>query len=470
MTDVMIGKHFVIDKKLLFELIGYSPHAGQLQVHNSTARYRVNVAGRRWGKSLSAGAEAIPEILHPGHSGNRGTRGAVVSKNYGLCWKVFREIYAFMRKLGHKPVKKSLDGPYLLEYEWGSVVDGKSADHPDSLIGEGYDWLIFDECAAGKARVWEQYLSPTLTDRHGWALFISTPRGYNWFYDLYQRGKDPAFADWESFHFPSRTNPYLSEADIEEQRRILTHSIFMQEYEASFTTTAGQVYDIFDESVHVKPEKELEIEKGWKRYRAIDFGFENPFVCLWITKDVEDRVIVYDEYYKNRKSLNSHIRHLVTSKKAKSKKRPLVYRLGAGGKIEEVQHPERPRLDVKNKYVPAFDTKTTKYDFTICDVNGKSQRKGLEEAGIAPIIAFKQDVDNGLENVRKRLEVREDGTPGLYVSDRCRDLITEFNLYTYPDTGIDEKPVEEYDHGLDALRYFCVYDKRGQAKQVQPRR
>ena len=71
-----------------------------------------------------------------------------------------------------------------------SEVEGKSSDNPNSLVGEGLDYLVLDECAKMKKVIWEMYLRPTLSDRKGKALFITTPEGYNWIYDLYLLGQD----------------------------------------------------------------------------------------------------------------------------------------------------------------------------------------------------------------------------------------------------------------------------------------
>lgn len=273
----------------------------------------------------------------------------------------------------------------------------------NSLIGEGLDWLVFDECAKSKLKIWEYYLRPTLSDRSGQALFITTPNGYNWVYDLWKRGKDPDFPEWESHSSPSWKNPYLNPDDIEEAKRTLSDAAFRQEYGAEFTIYAGQVYKEFDEDVHVIPENELWIDSMWPRFRAIDFGYENPFVCLYIAVDDQDRIIVYDEYYVRHVTLERHAKHLAEDK--------------------------------------------TDYVYNICDVSGASARATLLENGI-PTVAARSSVEHGLEAVRGVLRTRDDGTPGFYISSKCVKTIEEFNLYSYPDvdTKISEEPIKEHDH------------------------
>jgi phage terminase large subunit len=357
------------------------------------------------------------------------TRGWGVSKTYDLTRKVIREIYGdLVVKHKVKPVKNQMSGPIVLEFPWGSSLEGKSAEHPESLLGEGLDWLIFDECAKCKPSVWEQYLRPTLTDREGWALFITTPNGYNWVYDLWKRGNDPDSPEWESFKSPSWENPYLSQQDIEEARRTMSESVFMQEYGADFTLSSGQVYKEFDEKHHVISKKEFSIQPDWPRFRSIDFGYENPFVCLYITVDPEDRVIIYDEHYQRHRTVEQHAKFL------------------------------------SEKGDPSLPQGTGRFEYTTCDPSGASARATLLENGI-PTVAVRSGILHGLEAVRQQLKTREDGSPGLYVSSECVNTIKEFNLYSYPENANSEEPMKDYDHAMDAIRYFVVNWRRGYVTQ-----
>lgn len=419
-----------ISKEKWFEMTDYQPHSGQALLHNSKERFRVIVAGRRWGKSLSAAKEAEVMLLTPG------TRGWVVSKTYDLTRKVIREICNdLIVKHNLRPSKKQMSGPIILEFPWGSWVEGKSAEHPESLLGEGLDWLIFDECAMCKSSIWEQYLRPTLTDREGWALFITTPNGYNWIYDLWKRGKDPDHSEWSSLKSPSWENPHLSLKDIDEARRTMSAEVFMQEYGADFTISSGRVYKEFDEAIHIVPANELFIHPDWSRFRSIDFGYENPFVCLYFAVDPEDRVILYDEYYERHRTVEQHANFL-------NKKENIGF--------------------------PTERSGSGNFEYTTCDPSGASARATLLENGI-PTLAVRSGVLQGLEAVREQLKVRADGKPGFYASSRCIETIKEFNLYSYPESSISEEPVKEHDHAMDSIRYFVVNWRRGYINQ-QPGR
>lgn len=365
--------------------------------------------------------------------------GTVVSTNHKLTEKVFRAIWKDLivtADLGKYLVAKNTTPPYRLkfDFDWGpgySEANFGSAENPDSLVGEGNDWIIYDEAAQNKRIVWEQYLSPTQADTGGWALFITTPRGYNWMYDLYKLGQDPDEPNWESWQVPTWDNPKVTQAFLDEQRRILDETTYNQEYGADFTTTSGRVYGDFKEDIHVVPEAEIEIDPYWPRYRTIDFGYENPFACIWIAENpIDDTVIIYDEYYQRRKTVEKHAAYI-------------------------------------SSYLPAFDHPDQKYEYTTCDPSGASARATLLENGIVTMGPKIRSVLPGLEIVRRYLKLRGDGKPKVTVSTRCVETIKEFLLYSYPDTGTNEEPEKKDDHCMDGFRYWATVFDRGPAKELQ---
>src|SRR5688572_13888787 len=90
---------------------------------------------------------------------------------------------------GEKIVVRNLGGGV-------STINAKSADNPISLLGEGLDWLVVDEAAKLRDTVWPNYLSARLLDKGGWALFLSTPNGKNWFHGLFKRGQNQRDPDY----------------------------------------------------------------------------------------------------------------------------------------------------------------------------------------------------------------------------------------------------------------------------------
>lgn len=224
-----------LDKRELFESLGYRPHAGQKAVHRSHAPRRVLACGVRWGKSTCGVMEAIAGLLQPREE----TLGWVVGPTLDLARLIFeRAAIVVERRFKHRVKHYSPREQRLVVVNFGggtSVLEGKTADHPASLLGESLDFLIVDEAARMKESVWTEHLSQRLIDRHGWALFLSTPRGRDWFFRLGkrgQRGRDKSFESWCS---PSWTNPYISRELIEEERSRLSKEVFDEQYGAVFS-------------------------------------------------------------------------------------------------------------------------------------------------------------------------------------------------------------------------------------------
>lgn len=229
----------VFDKTTFFKTLHYVPHEKQQLMHDSTARFRTLVCGRRWGKSLSVAMEICAAMASKADQ-----RGWVVAPDYELSTKIFREIYWSFHKYLPSLIKDSSmsKGSMHLELKNGSVVFGKSADNPVSLIGEGLDFLAIDEAARIKSDCWYEALRPTIADRKGWVIFISTPTHKNWFFKEYMSGvnKEP---DCESWHFTSYTNPYLDRTEIDNAKLNIPSMTFRQEFLGEFVESADCYFD-----------------------------------------------------------------------------------------------------------------------------------------------------------------------------------------------------------------------------------
>ncbi len=124
----------------------------------------------------------------------------------------------------------------------GSTLEFKSAEIPENLRGFGIDFLVVDEAAFLPRHLWEEVLRPALSDREGRALFIGTPKGKNWFFHLFARGRDERQANWESFTFPTGDNPFINPEEIDDARRSLPEAVFAQEYLARFVEDGAGVF------------------------------------------------------------------------------------------------------------------------------------------------------------------------------------------------------------------------------------
>lgn len=210
-------------------------HRGQLEVARSSARYLVLACGRRWGKTVLASALAWYAAL-------RGGRVWWVAPTYPLTrvgWRLLREYARPLVACGRVVVR---EGERLIEVVGGGWLQVRSGHDPSGLVSEGLDFVVVDEAALMVREAWEVGLRPSLVDRRGRAVFISTPRGRNWFWELYRRGVVGEDGEWASWSFATWENPYIEREEIERARRELPERVFRQEFGAEFIEDSGAVF------------------------------------------------------------------------------------------------------------------------------------------------------------------------------------------------------------------------------------
>lgn len=204
-------------------------HDGQRAIIESTARYRVASCGRRFGKTMLAGYWLA---LRDEGSAIAGKRTAWFAPSYKILADAWNDLERSLRPV----IRRSNKTDQRIELTTGGVIDFWTLEDPDAGRGRRYHRIVIDEAAHARylKDAWEQAISPTLTDYRGEAWFISTPKGLNYFYELFQRGQDPAHPDWASFHMPTTANPHIARGEIEQKRQEMPELVFRQEYLAEF--------------------------------------------------------------------------------------------------------------------------------------------------------------------------------------------------------------------------------------------
>lgn len=167
-----------------------------------------------------------------------------------------------------------------IEFPGGGEIWVKSADNPDSLRGEGLDLAIFDECAFIKENAWIDSIRPALTDTKGDAVFISTPSGQNWFYKLWRRAQEDE--DWQAWHYPSVSNPFLDPEEINQAEKELPNRTFRQEYLAEFIKHEGAVFQQIGKALYTPEVDELNRHKGHSKFGGLDWGKHVDYTALSI--------------------------------------------------------------------------------------------------------------------------------------------------------------------------------------------
>lgn len=203
-------------------------HGGQQRILESSARYKVIAAGRRFGKTLLA----VEWLALMDGGAIDGAAVAFFSPTYKLLADVWADFERTLRPVTRKANRTE----QRIELITGGKIDFWTLEDHDAGRGRKYHKIVIDEAAHARylKDAWEQAIGPTLTDYRGQAWFISTPKGLNYFYELFKRGDNPEYPDWASFHMPTSANPHIDPDEIEQKRRELPELVFRQEYLAEF--------------------------------------------------------------------------------------------------------------------------------------------------------------------------------------------------------------------------------------------
>lgn len=450
----------------------FKPHLAQSAVLMHAARHKVVSGGRRLGKSEIGAAELDAEVVKTKIAlswlTEMGKRREfwIVGPEYTDAEKEFRKHWDLIKRIGI-PMDKpgSYNDPHSGDMQLSLMkgkylVLGKSAKHPERLVGEGLNGCVLAEAAKMKESVWSKYIRATLADFGGWSIHASTPEGKNWFYENWQAGQDPLNEDWQSWRIPAWMNPYVypggaTEASIATLRaaleerangfnfqklvkrlkinpeiagmvRDLDEITFKQEIGADFSEFVGLVFKDFDEEVHVT---DCEYDPALPLYAAVDYGFTNPFVWLLIQVDVFDNVRVINEFYETGLTIDDAAREIINRGLAPQsmtgfypdpaspgdtlalEKHLKIASFGhTGGEIQTRLRYIREALKVRNKHLPW----------------GDPERK-------------------------PKLEINR---------KRCPNTIREFGSYRYPkgeekrDKNNQENPMKKDDHTPEALGRF----------------
>jgi Terminase large subunit, T4likevirus-type, N-terminal len=225
-------------------------HPAQQAIYNSKARFRVVVAGRRFGKSYLAAAilcvEALRDVNERGHVLGPEHPVYYIAPTFDqakrIMWRRLRKFLGYESSGGFIRNENVNDGYFELIN--GRRIYIKGADNKEALRGEGYSFVVLDEYADMSPDVWNDIIDPALLDVEGGALFIGTPKGKNHFYKLFSSAlTGDAGALWEAFHFKSEDNPSLKRSELLRIKNDPNKSrdMIRQELEASFVSGGGKV-------------------------------------------------------------------------------------------------------------------------------------------------------------------------------------------------------------------------------------
>ena len=411
-----------------FEFLNYNPHKGQEKVHRALEDIRFVVAccGRRWGKSMAAAKEAEALVSQP----NKNVW--IVAPTYSTSERIFRIVYDDLIIKHNLPtLRKSLNDQYI-EFEWGSRIEGKSAEHPESLIGAGNHLIIIDEASKmNLKKIFEMYLRPTLSDTKGKCLMISTPEGYDAFYEYFLYAKKAEM--WDSFNSPSWENHHSfplgeDDPDLIEAKQSMTKEVFDQEFRGEFTALAGRVYGDFSRNTHVGNHP---YNPMLPVFLGVDFGYRMPACVFFQTGKIgdrgEDHIFIIDEILHEK---NLKISNLCEAIQAKKYRIARVFGDPAGYQMQSSV--------------------------------GMGEADLFRQITGLPVISrrdkYSRSIQSGISHLR-RFMMSADGKIRLHIDHKCTGIVEDLESYRYPEhkegSNLKNEPLKDglHDHGCDALRY-----------------
>lgn len=382
-------------------------------------RFRVVCNGRRWGKTTLSILEMLAKAFAKDNQ-----YIAYIAPTYQQA----RDIAWQELKKASLAVQDSINESRL-EIKIKTQHGGNSSlwlrgwESIETLRGQHFDFVVIDEVASMRNfwLNWQEVIRPTLTDTRGEALFISTPKGFNHFYDLFNL--EATDIDYKSFHFTSYDNPFIPKDELDKARKELTEDRFAQEYLADFRKTQGLVYKEFSREKHLFDDLSS-VPSRVERLIGIDWGYTNPTGIVIVDRDNDQNYWVAGEYYKTGKTTQEIIEYVKT--------------LGATAYYPDPAEPDRLE-------------ECRRAGMNVRDVN--------------------KDVAAGIDAVRSLFKNNK-----LKIHRGCVNLISELETYSYkeklPGHNEQEDPIKEKDHLLDACRYLLFMQEPGgidrKAKQFIP--
>lgn len=385
----------------------------QGRVFSSAKRFRVVIAGRRFGKTKLACLE-IARVACETPQEMSWYIAPTLKMAKDLVWEQLKATLAPW-------TQRTNEVDLTIRLHNGHTVQLHSADRPDRLVGRGLVFVALDEFVQIAQRLWSKVIRPALSDKVGRALFISSPEGMNWGYDLWMRGQNPDDPRWESWQFTTLDGGRVSPEEIEAARQDMDERTFRQEYEATFESAVGRIYPSF--AVKVLPDgnvcADVDDAPDAPLLVGMDFNVNPMSAVLAVTRG--DELHVFDEIAlqtSNTAEMASEIRRRYP------KRSVIVY-------------PD-PSGNARKTSAPVGQT-----DFTLLRAEGFQ----VVAPSAAPAIVDRYNAVNTLScNAAQRRR--------LLVHPRCTVLTKALSSFRYKEGTSTPDKTGGFDHITDALGYL----------------
>ena len=385
----------------------------QGEVFNNRKRFRVLVAGRRFGKSYLSCVELLrAAIEQPGETFFYCAPTYRMAKD--IAWKTLK------RLVPQVWIKSKNESDLKIELINDSMIELKGTENAMALRGRSLSGVVLDEAAFMDAEVWFEVIRPALADKQGWALFISTPDGTaSWFYDLWCYCAERDWEDWQRWTFTTIEGGNVPADEVEAARTQLDERTFRQEFEASFENLTGLVAVSFDDlniSTEAKDVSVMPLLLG------VDFNVD-PMSGICAVKN-DDNLYVFDEIM-----------------------------LTGGATTWDFSEEVIRRYGVDRRIIACPDP-----------TGGarKTSGVGLTDHNILRRSGFNVSSPKAPWKIRDKITavntalLDASGTRRTFIHPRCKELIKSLRTLTYtPNTGLPNKNLG-VDHAFDAFGYLCL--------------
>lgn len=267
---------------------GFTPTKKQREIidacTDTITKYIVGCFGRQAGKSFTAQNLLLKWVLEDNNS-----VAMWVSPVYSQAKKVFSEL---VNSIADSGLTRSVNKSELqINFINGSVIYFRSGEREDTLRGYTLNYLIIDEAAYIKDDVWMTVLRPTVLVDGKKVLFISTPKGRNWFYDLAMRGYNDDYPQYKTYHATSFDTPYITQDELIEAKLSLPESIYRQEILAEFIDDGGEVFSTLKTNCIL--DQYPKHDPNDRYYAGLDFGRQSDYTVLTILNSKGEMVDFY---------------------------------------------------------------------------------------------------------------------------------------------------------------------------------
>jgi hypothetical protein len=380
----------------------------QSEIFVSPSRFRVCVAGRRFGKTFLSTGEILKAAV-----GGKNRNCWYVAPTYGSAKEIAWDM--LINTIPEEYIYKTNESTLTLRLINGSVISLKGAEKPNNLRGRALDFVVLDEFADMKPEAWYEVIRPSLSDRQGSAVFIGTPKGRNHFYDLWAKGIDGS-DDWSSFQYTTLQGGNVPEEEVEAARADLDERTFNQEYRAEFVTYSGLIYYGFSREDSVLDTSDV----SGTLHIGMDFNLDPMSAVICIRKG--EKLYAVDEI--------------------------VMYGSNTDEMVQEIKsrYPNRQIIIYPD---PASRQRKT-------SAGGRTDLSILQNAGFA--VKAKNShalVRDRINAVNSRL-LSANKQRHLFVSPKCKQTIKSLERQTYKEgTSVPNK--DGFDHMNDALGYLIEY-------------